>query len=244
MKSKRMRWLSFLLKACCLALVLSVNILLFWRMCSSSDPESMTTLSVTPAMLQVYEEKGNLNIFTQEQNTITRAEKNYGYFSISQFLFLTDTNEVQLVFRYNDSTVRHLVEDYSLPEEPATGSDLYEITLLIATDLTPDDKSDNDGNDPASVSFTRVHAKVREVYGETKDEKTVYNYRKFVFEGVEITDLTLAVYADIYYVGDVNYEAEAYGTLCLYDWSSEKKPYTLTSADKSNLEAARKEWGK
>ena len=78
----------------------------------------------------------------------------------------------------------------------------------------------------------------------TSDRKNLYNYRRFVFEldsaGLSLSDLTekellLAVYADIYYKGDVNYEEPAYGTLCLYDYITEIEDCRLTRKDRAAI---------
>jgi hypothetical protein len=67
----------------------------------------------------------------------------------------------------------------------------------------------------------------------------VYNYRKFVFNGVDmtVTDTpVLSVYVDVYYKGDVNYDRDAYGTLIIYDYTLPKQEYALTRQDRNALE--------
>jgi hypothetical protein len=71
----------------------------------------------------------------------------------------------------------------------------------------------------------------------------MYSYRRFVFDGVDMTVRdypVLAVYIDIYYKGDVQYEEDPYGTLIIYDYAQENVAYTLSSKDRAALEA----WGK
>lgn len=222
---------------CLFSLVIaSVCALLLWRVFSSGDPKSMTALSINEDIHNAYVESGEkLYMFDQEQNSITRAEKNYGYFSVTDCKFIPDANQAQIVFRYNNSTLRALSEDYSLPTVPDRSEELYDVTLLLAIDLTPDNTEDNSSNDPKSVRFVRAHAS-----SYTRDTKLMYNYYRFVFDiedsGEDIkalldSKLLLAVYADVYYVNDIDYEKEPYGTLCLYDYLSENKTVELESDD-------------
>ena len=224
-------------------LIFTVIGLLLWRVFSAGDPDSMKQITPNEALCAAYEEKGEeLVLFRQEQRTITSAEDNYGYFSVTECLFIPEANQIQLVFRYNNSTLRSLAQDYELAEVPSREADLFDVSLTVATDLTPEQTEDNAGNDPEAVSFTRVHAS--QVLSDTKN---MYNYRRMVFEldGAEL-DLEalldsgelLAVYADIYYNEDIQYEEPAYGTLCLYDYLSEKRGASLTRDDRRALEDA------
>lgn len=214
---------------------------LLWRLFSSGDPKTMKSLSANEDLYNAYAEHGDaLYMFDQEQNSITRAENNYGYFSVTDCKFIPDANQAQIVFRYNNSTIRSLAEDYSLPTVPDRSEELYDVTLLLAIDLTPENTEDNATNDPASVKFVRVHAS-----SHTADTKLMYNYYRFVFDigdsGEDIkalldSKLLLAVYADIYYVNDLDYEKDPYGTLCLYDYLSENKTVKLEREDIRELE--------
>jgi hypothetical protein len=136
---------------------------------------------------------------------------------------------VQILFRYNNATIRHLVEDYALTEVPDRAEDLYDVTLYVAYDLTPGDVTDNAGNDPDSVKFVRYHATSSE-----PAQSLMYNYRRMTFDGVDTTvteNPVLAVYVDVYYLGDLNYEAEPYGTICIYDYMAENTYGTLNEKE-------------
>ena len=223
-------------------LVFAVIILLLWRIFSSGDPKEMKRLTPNDKLCAAYEEKGDeLTIFRQEQKSITSGKDNYGYFSVTQCVFIPDANQIQIVVRYNNSTLRALAEDFGLPEAPARDAELFDISLTVAVDKTPDVTEDNAGNDTQSVAFTRIHPTTVEA-----GEKNLYNYRRLVFdldsEGLSLhsllqENLLLAVYADIYYNQAINYEEHAYGTLCLYDYVSEKIEVNLTSADRKALES-------
>ena len=126
------------------------------------------------------------------------------------------------------------MEDYQLDEIPDRSEDLYDVTLYVAYDLTPADLTDNAGNDPASVKFVRYHATSSE-----PAQSLIYNYRRMTFDGLDmtVTDTpVLAVYVDVYYLGDLNYEAEPYGTICIYDYLAENTYGTLTKQEIEALE--------
>lgn len=216
--------------------------LLAWRLLQDNDPRAMTVLTPNEAICAAYDENGGeLTVLEQEQNTITRSERNYGYFSVTQDVLIPEANQIQLLFRYNNSTIRALAKDYNLAELPSRDTELYDVTVLLAIDLTPDDLSDNAGNDPNSVRFVRVHAMAE----PTVDKTALYNYRRFVFDvgssGEDLaalmdSGLLLAVYADVYYNGDIDYEKDPYGVLCLYDYKNETEVVKLSLRDRKALE--------
>ena len=219
------------------AVVFFVIALLLWRIFSSGDPKSMKGLTVNEKMVEAYEREGeDLYMFRQTLNTTTYGKNNYGYFTVTDCVFIPEANQVQLVLRYNNGTIRSLAEDYGLEQIPERTEDLYDLTLVLATDLTPEVTEDNAGNDSGSVAFTRIHP-----ISVTSDQKNLYNYRRFVFDldesGMSLSELTgeggllLAMYADIYYVEDVRYDEYAYGTLCVYDYLQKKEIVKLEGAD-------------
>ncbi len=228
----------YTVKAIGLTLVFGTTIFFLWRVFSSGNPADMENLAVNQPVHDAYlaakADGKELTIYSQDQDDITRANHNYSYFSVTDVKFVEEANQVQVLFRYNNSTIRHLTEDYNLPTTPSRTEDLYDVTLYVAYDLTPDVHTDDDGNDPASVKFVRYHAT-----SHTADQKNLYNYRRFIFDGVDMTvtdNPVLAVYVDIYYKGDIDYEKDAYGTLIIYDYASEREPYKISKKDLEKLE--------
>jgi hypothetical protein len=192
----------------------------------------MDSLIINDKLCDAYEQNGGkLTIFDQEQTTHTRAENNYGYFGITQAVFIKEANQLQFVFRYNNSTLKHTKEDYSLPEIPSRDSEVYDVTVLVMYDLTPENKDDNDGKTPEAVRYERFFPT-----DSKAAQKTLYNYRKFVFDGIEITDDVIGVYVDFYYVGDINYDELPYGSLLLYYQDDQNRTVALTSNDKKAIE--------
>lgn len=222
--------------------VIAVFAIFGWRFITGIVPGELEVLTPNEALLKAYEEKGeSLVLYTQSQNSITRAEDSYGYFASCQVIFIPEAEQVQLLIRYNDSTLEATERDYELPEGSLDPEkDWYDVTLVVSRDLTPENDEDNLGNDPACVSFTRVYpTEVSE-----RLHKGLYNYRRFVFDGVTMDDLTNAVYVDFYFVEDMFYLGEefdvyndrAYATLCLYAFTEKKEMLSLTDEDILALE--------
>ena len=145
---------------------------------------------------------------------------------------------MQIVFRYNNSTIRALRDDYGVDPLPDRSEELYDVSLVLNTDLTPDIESDNANGGPEAVKSTRYFPNA--VY-TVKDEKNMYNYRKYVFENVSLDELSLALFVDIYYIDDIDYEKLSYGTVCIWEYKASTYTRALSSADIAALDNWRKE---
>jgi len=222
----------WLIKFAFVALIAFICGFLLWRVFSSATPKTMETISVDDAVYEAYEEDGELFAFYQKQASITRAERNAGYFSVAHTAIIPEANQIQVVLRYNNSTIKHLVEDYSLETIPERSEDLYDVSLFFSVDLTPENTEDNDGKTPEAVAYERFFAS-----DMVSAKKTLYNYRKFVFDDIKIDDTVIAVYADFYYVGDVNYDEKPYGSLLIYHNEEKEIKYSLTRDDLKAIEA-------
>lgn len=230
------RIMKLTVKAIGLILVFGTILFFIWRVfISTAIPAEVKELSVNDTLREACRaaraEGRELTVFYQQDqfDTTTVRDKNYSYFSAKEVRFIKEASQVQLLFRYNNATIRHLVEDYSLSEVPERERDLYDVTLYVAYDLTPTDLTDNAGNHPDSVKFVRYHAS-----SSQSAQSLMYNYRRLTFDGIDttVTDTpVLAVYVDVYYLGDLNYEQEPYGTICIYDYLAENTYGTLTKAE-------------
>lgn len=212
-----------------------------WRFITSTPPDELTAITPDARLAEAYAD-GELKLITQEQNNITRTEKNYGYFSVAQVVFIPEIEQLQVLVQYNDSTLKALKSDYGEDfselgenEYPDPECDWYDVSVVLARDLTPENSEDDLGNDRASVELTRIMP--TRVSGSLHKDR--YSYRRLVFDNVPIDELTLAVYADFYYLGDVSYNNEdfdiyedsAYGTLCLYTFADKSEEIKLTKKD-------------
>ena len=211
-------------------LVFAVVGLVIWRVfLSAKIPKSVRYLQPNEVLSAAYEANGgNLTFRRQEQTSITRGEKNNGYFSVVDCVFIPEAEQVQIVFRYNNSTIRHLAADYGLEKIPEKSETLFDVTLLRTTDLTPDDTSDN--GDPSTLSSERIYPT-----SATRAESSLYTFYRFVFDGVRIEDDTDGVFADVYYLGALDYSATPYGALCLYASGDKWLSRPLSAGDKAAL---------
>ena len=235
------RIMKLTVKSVGLILVFGTIIFFIWRaFISTITPAEVKHLAVNDTLREAYNaakaEGLELTVFHQESqyDTTTVRDKNYSYFTAKDARFIREANQVQILFRYNNATIRHLVEDYGLSEIPDRDTELYDVTLYVAYDLTPADLTDNAGNNPESVKFVRYHAT-----DSIPAQSLMYNYRRITFDGLDMTvtdNPVLAVYVDVYYLGDLNYEAEPYGTICIYDYLAENTYGTLTKQEISVLE--------
>lgn len=234
---RKQRIIGRVIKSLIVLLVVAINAILIWRVFfSTQPPKEIAHLQANEALVSAYETHGDsLTLRHQDQASITRAEGNYGYFSVTQCVFIPEAEQVQIVVRYNNSTIRHLAEDYDLPEIPSREEHLFDVTLVKSTDLTPDDQSDNINAD--ALALTRYTAND----GYLRDTTSLYTYYRYTFDNISVDDLTVGVFVDIFYVDDINYDSKAYGTLCIYDDGTEWIDYSLTSADKNAIRAWREQ---
>ena len=249
-KNHTMRLVGKIIKYLVYALIFAVMIFLVWRaFFSANPPKSMETLIANDALTEAYEKNGGLTLKYQNLDMITRVQltekqekeqnrkSNYGYFAITRVDIIPEADQIQIVFRYNNSTINALAQDYGLEKVPSRNETLYDISLIRATDLTPENSSDNLLSNESSVLEERFFPTGAYT---VSDEKNMYNYRKYVFENVSLEELTLALYIDIYYIEDVDYEKAAYGTLCIWDHISETFERALTADDIAAIDSRRK----
>lgn len=236
-RSRAPRIIGKIFKLLVLLLVVGVTCILGWRMCASEDYDLAKGLKPNEALKAAYSAHGDdLILQYQIQPSITKAENNYGYFSVVECVFIPQAKQVQLVVRYNNSTLEHLKTDYQLDTLPDRTKDWYDVTLALTTDLTPENTADNVS--PDAIGKQRIHATGEPIRENTK----LYTYRRYTFDNVELTDTTLGVFVDINYVGDVNdlgqinYDKEAYGTLLIYERGVKWEPYKLSRAERKILE--------
>ena len=253
--------IKYTFKAIGLLLVLGTVGILLWRFFSSGDPQSTKTLYVNDATYEAWQaaeaEGRDMVMYSQAYDDITRADHNRGYFSVTQTLFIEDADQVQITFRYNNSTLRHVKEDYHLAEIPDRGEDLFDVSLVVIYDLTPENQDDNEKQTFASpddtteegetVDINRTDSVMRVRYSPSAQEpaqKNVYNYRKLVFDGVDLSGEeypVLGIFVDVYYKDDIDYTKNSYGTLSIYNYNFSDKAYKLTGDDKEALAAFGKE---
>lgn len=220
-----------LLRALMGALILAIVILLLWRVYFSGIlPKSMKTLVPNEALAEAYAEKGDaLVLFDQVQGTVNRNEKSYGYFGVPRFVFIPEAKQLQLVFRYNNSTLKAMSAELGLEERLPRGEELFDVSLVLRRDLTPDDPTDNT-DDSVTVSRERYHPTLTAV-----DTTALYTYFLYTFDGVEMTDDVLVGYCDFYYGLEPDYTGSALGDLRIYHRDDPKREVELTAREEKAL---------
>ncbi len=224
------------------SLILTVFIFMVWRISSTGTPKELKALMPNDSLREAYSQSGDdLYIFEQKYDEITRADRNSGYFAVPEAVFIPEADQAQIIFRYNNSTIRALAADYGLDTVPDREEELYDVSLVFYIDLTPEDTSDNDDVDSAGLK------KVRVLPSEQKSERTsIYNFYRYTFdfdnaeEEINMQELMddgtlIAIHAEFYYKGDLDYEKTPYGALSLYYHQRSNYDVKLSSKDKKAL---------
>lgn len=203
--------------------VIAVNAIMFWRVLFSGDPAKIQRLTVNDDLREAYSD-GQLLLETQEQRTLTSN----GLFAVRECIFIPEAKQIQIVVRYNNSTLRQLAKDYGLENVPEKTEELFDVSIVKTTDKTPLDITDN--TNPEMLNEERYHPS-----GEPdRAYKRLYSYRRYVFENVTRED-AVGMFVDIYYRGDADYEKTPYGALCIYEDGYPVEEVKLSGSDKKAL---------
>ena len=218
------------------AVILSIVLVLLWRIYFSGKlPDSMDALSPNAALAEAYATHGDeLRLYTQTQSSITKGEDNYGYFAVPRFIFIPEANQLQVVFRYNNSTLKAVAEDLQLAEVPARGVEIFDVSLILRSDLTPETTEDNTDDSP-NVGSERLHPTSVSV-----DTTSLYTYFLYTFDNVTVAEETLVIYLDVYYGDAPDYTTRSLGQLRLYHHEADCIEKDLTRAEKKALAAYKK----
>lgn len=232
--SKRAKAIKKILRVVGWIVFCSVLAVLMWRMCSTSnDPKSVSTIMVNDKLANIYSvQKDSMEIYYQNLDEFNRNEDSYGYFAVTQSIIIPSAEQVQIVFRYNVSTLKYLAEDFpdDFSETPDRNEDLFDVTLVKVIDLTPNNAEDNDDED--NLRFERYFPS-----DSISDQTARHNYERLLFEDINCED-ALVVYVCIYYKGDLDYEKSPLGDIQIYtsDKDEIRCKYILTSDDKKAFE--------
>lgn len=217
-----------IIKISLIAFVIAVNALIIWRVFFSANiPREIKTIAPNQALCEVYREYGeDMTLQYQDQYTLNYDKGKEGSFGVPTYVYIPEAKQMQVIFRYNNSTLRKLAKAYELEELPDKDNEYFDVTLLQATDLTPDDATDQ------AESYHRITPT-----SKTRDTTLLYTYYRYVFDGVEIDENAVSsIFLDVYYIEDLNYEQKPYGSLMLYTHLSEWRDVPLTAADKKALQ--------
>ena len=220
------------LKIIFFAAVYSVMAFLIFRMCSNGTPKAIETITPSDRLASLYA-SGELEVFYQKFDQYTTEDENYGYFGVMQAIFIPDVGEAQIVFRYNNSTLEKLPEDYPelCPDVPSRDGVYYDVTLVKVIDLTPDDETDNDKEE--FLKYERYYPTENKT---STDKTSLHSYFRYVFEGISTED-ALEIYVDIYYNEAIDYQKDAYGSIRVFASENNTRVYPLSNSDEKALKS-------
>ena len=187
-------WIAgYVLRGLFALLIFAVCALMVWRVfIAARGPTALSRLAPNGVLATAYRENGNaLTVWYQDEASVTRAEHNAGYFGVPHYAFVDEAGQLQVIFRYNNGTLKSIRDDFSLDAVPPRGEQIFDLTLVSVTDLTPLDKSDNtDGSE--NLAKSRLAPTACEV-----STTLLYTYYRVTFDGVSTADDVIAIFLDI-----------------------------------------------
>lgn len=227
-----------LLKVAFWTVIIGINGILFWRMFTSGDPKLMETLMVNDRTAAAYAEAGDsLDVIWQNQDRLNEE----GLFAQSNLRYLPAIDQLQITARYNNSTIRAMAEAYELSAVPEREAEIFDITLVKVIAPTAEEQAaaddaalSVDALGDAAVDVALPRKEVRYFAAACiSDTKTVYNYRRLLFEDVDLSDAS-ALYLEFYYKEAIDYDAEPYSDVLIW-LRGDDRAYELTRADRKAL---------
>lgn len=213
------------LRALFVLLIAFVCVFLGWRMfLSKRPPKELREISVNDALLAAYTANGDITVMEQpSQVRYTEGEDNYADYHVARCVFLEEADQVQLLFFYNNSTLRDVSETLGIDPALPRGEEVFGVELLLLTDVSPK------GHEGDPVIEERI---VRATSAEV-DTNSLYTFVRYTFDGVDITDGVTVVYFDIYHEGA---ERTELGTIRLYHEESDTESRSLTKKEQAVME--------
>jgi hypothetical protein len=213
---------------------------LLWRVFfSENDPASMQVINPNEKLSSAYSDAlselkdgevlSGFAVYQTDDPLISTCEdwhdEDDGVNYFAQF-FLTDAvyfpraHQAQFVLRYNNSALRYLAEDYSLPSVPEKGGDWFDLTLVVVYEYK------------ASEDALPIEKELRLRPVSTVSESTsLYNYRQLTFEGLPELETVKNIYFDIYYIEDADYAKTPYSRIRALNGEMSLRDYTLDKKD-------------
>lgn len=238
------RYTKIAVKALFVLLIIFVYGLLFVRMCSVDDiPDEFKNIYVTDELRALYGDGNSDDIegkFIYQNLTKYNTDKDsYGYFSAASVMIVPQAGQVQVIMKYNISTLDHVKEDYGLSVSiDRNRTDTFEFSLVVknANSAIVEDASETvDYNGASNYTIDRIYPVKTEFLTAGR-----HNYIRCVFDGAELDlDRLLGVFCDVNYKDDIKYEQvddegkalNSYASICIYNYTAKVKDYKLTKVD-------------
>ena len=181
------------LKYTVLALIFGIIAFLLVRILMAEYyPKEMKGLYATDNLKSAYAADPDIEIRRQKL-AISYDNPDFALFMANHQYYSPAAGELQIALRYNQSTLAEVQKDFGLATEPAPSRDLFDFTLF----------DDNGNRYSLDLMLT--------------DSKFMYEYYKLAFSGVDFGEATNWIRLDIYYKDAVDYEAEPYACILLYN---------------------------
>ncbi len=228
------------------AIIIGINGILFFRLFTMDDPKIMETLMVNDRTAAAYAEAGEDIAITYQKQTALDDE---GLFAQSNLRYIDAVDQLQVTARYNNSTLEKAATAFELYEIPDRDEDVFDITLVKVKAVSAEEQAEDDraalGENIVGVAETtaaaeeeiKLQSRVGERYHPVdvlEAQKTVYNYRRLIFDDVDLSDAS-ACYLQFYYKGAVNYDLAPYSEVLVWMRGSDRV-YELTRADRKALD--------
>lgn len=238
------RILGKVIKYSAIGLIVFINAFLLWRVFfSTNEPNAIKTIAPNDALSSAYEsylantdeKKKPFALYQAEKDNIGTNEKwryptdppvgeikdnEYAQFFLTDVVFFPYANQMQIVMRYNKSSLGVLAKDYGLESVPQKSEEVFDISLIVS--YKPDADS--------AVKTMRIKAT------PGADATTaLYSFRQYSFEDLPTFESINDVQVVIYYKGDVDYNERAYATIDVYDLALSVSEYQLDRKDLAAL---------
>ena len=214
--------LGHILRALFAALIAFICIFLGWRMVFSKRPaKELRTISDNAVLSEAYETYGKINVMEQPNEVrYTEGEDNYADYHVGWCVFLEEADQVQLLFLYNNSTLRDVSEKLQLSSELPRGKEVFGVELLLLIDVSPE----------GHVGDPIIEERVVRATSCEMGVNRLYTFSRYTFDGVDVNDAVKVVYLDIYYEDGERVEL---GTMRLYHAESEAAYRSLTEKEEN-----------
>ena len=210
------------------ALIALINGILLWRLFfSANEPSAIKNLASNPELKAAFAEYGakDFALYQAEQDNIAtdedwhdrfsdddpRATTNqFAQFFLTNVIFFPKADQAQVVLRYNKSILEHLAIDYELENVPDKKDDLFDVSLVVYF---------KDGDTTKSRRIKAVETEM--------DTTLLYTFRQFCFDSMPEFESIIKMQVEIYYKGDLDYSADPYSVIEIYDKLLEVQEYSL-----------------
>jgi len=164
------------------------------------SPDSFSAYSCTPEGYSYFESTGEETYIASVSFPEITED---GKFSFRDPVWYEASNEYQITVRYNNSTIKALMQELGMTEQPKGESFAFFL------------------RDDAGRIYTE--------YKYSSHNRGIYNYRRAIFEGVDL-DTIRTLELCVVYVGFASYD-QPYNSIMVYDSHTEPKKLKLSLKD-------------